>query len=179
MNDENTLNHSIVIHEKDLLPDDIQTAAMSPAHDAPATKALNAHATSMLPPPTDLPGTRRLEAPPDDAQKLPARIQFHVRETGALLETSARAPLTIGRRNTTMPVDIDLTEFNAIEMGISRNHVRIQPAGNMLMAVDLNSINGTTLNGVAMKANRAYELRDGDILKTGRLHLRVYFIYGK
>lgn len=175
MNEENTLNHSItLIEDRKITVLDESTSAMKPVDDDAAG------ATTILPPPQDLPGTRRLDDPSLENKKgLPVRIQFHVRESGAVLETAATASLTIGRRNSTMPVDIDLADYNAIEMGISRNHVRIQPAGNTLTVVDLNSVNGTTLNGEPLKPNRAYELRDGDILKPGRLHLKVYFIYGR
>src|SRR5690349_2557587 len=46
-----------------------------------------------------------------DKKGLPNRIQFLLRESGSILEKAARAPLIIGRRNSTLPVDIDLGEF--------------------------------------------------------------------
>ena len=113
-----------------------------------------------------------------DKKGLPNRIQFLLRESGSILEKAARAPLIIGRRNSTLPVDIDLGEFNAHEMGISRNHFRIEPApGGKLLVIDLKTVNGTQLNGEKMAAMRPYELHHGDEIKAGRLHLKVYFIY--
>jgi hypothetical protein len=122
--------------------------------------------------------TQRLDAVAFDKRGLPNRIQFLVRESGAILEKAARAPLIIGRYNSSLPVDIDLAEYNAHEMGISRNHFRIEPApGGKLMVIDLKTVNGTQLNGEKLDALRPYELRHGDELKAGRLHLKVYFIY--
>jgi hypothetical protein len=122
--------------------------------------------------------TQRLDAVTFDKRGLPNRIQFLVRESGAILEKAARAPLVIGRHNSSLPVDIDLAEYNAHEMGISRNHFRIEPApGGKLMVIDLKTVNGTQLNGERLDALRPYELRHGDELKAGRLHLKVYFIY--
>lgn len=175
-NDENTMNSSININGKNLFPDqgDVETSVMKPAE----VEETSATSTAVLPQINDKSGTGRLDnRPPDGKKGLPVRIQFHVRENGRVLETPVRPTLTIGRNNSTMPVDIDLADFNAIEMGISRNHVRVQPVNDEITVVDLNSVNGTTLNGVPMKPNRPYELRDGDILRPGRLHLKVYFIY--
>ncbi len=122
--------------------------------------------------------TRRLEPINFDKKGLPNRIQFLVRESGSILEKAARAPLVVGRHNSSLPVDIDLGEFNAHEMGISRNHFRIEPAPNgKLLVIDLKTVNGTSLNGERLAPLRPYELRHGDEIKAGRLHLKVYFIY--
>lgn len=122
--------------------------------------------------------TQRLTSVEFDKKGLPNRIQFLVRESGAIVEKAARAPLVIGRRNSSLPVDIDLGDYNAHEMGISRNHFRTEPApGGKLMVIDLKAVNGTYLNGERLDPLRSYELRHGDEVKAGRLHLKVYFIY--
>jgi hypothetical protein len=135
--------------------------------------------TISQPPPTPVKGaTQRLDGVTFDKKGLPNRIQFLVRESGAILEKAARAPLVIGRHNSSLPVDIDLAEYNAHEMGISRNHFRIEPApGGKLMVIDLKTVNGTHLNGQRLDGMRPYELRHGDEIKAGRIHLKVYFIY--
>ena len=129
-------------------------------------------------PPTQTEGaTQRLYSVEFDKKGLPNRIQFLVRESGAIVEKAARAPLIIGRRNSSLPVDIDLGDYNAHEMGISRNHFRIEPApGGKLLVIDLKTVNGTYLNGEKLSPMRSYELRHGDEIKAGRLHLKVYFI---
>jgi hypothetical protein len=122
--------------------------------------------------------TQRLKPMDFDKKSLPNRIQFLVRESGSILEKAARAPLVIGRRNSTLPVDIDLGEFNAHEMGISRNHFRIEPAPEgKLLVIDLKAVNGTRLNGEVLDPMRPYELHHGDEIRAGRIHLKVYFIY--
>ncbi|MEQ7052199.1 DUF6382 domain-containing protein [Paenibacillaceae sp. P-4] len=49
--------------------------------------------------------------------------------------------------------------------GVSRVHLEIKREENDWYAVDLNSKNGSVLNGEAMTANQPYVLRDGDVIK--------------
>jgi hypothetical protein len=129
--------------------------------------------------PTPISGaTQRLQSADFDRKSLPNRIQFLVRESGSILEKAARAPLIVGRHNSVMPVDIDLSDFNAHEMGISRTHFRVEPAPDgKLLVIDLKAANGTRLNGERLEPLRSYELRHGDEIQAGRIHLKVYFIY--
>lgn len=109
-------------------------------------------------------------------KRLPHRLQLLVVETGDVLEKPANSPLMIGRRGSAKRVDIDLTSYGAHEMGVSRHHVRIEPHGERIMVKDLDSVNGTRLNGDQLKPHYVYELHHGDILKLGRMHLKIYFI---
>ncbi|MFN8450610.1 MAG: FHA domain-containing protein [Anaerolineae bacterium] len=84
----------------------------------------------------------------------------------------------IGRsEGSTMKPDIDLSEHNAGEMGVSRLHVALQyNAKNSLLSVsDMKSANGTFINGQKLFPQEVRVLRDGDELRLGRLVLRVYF----
>lgn len=121
--------------------------------------------------------TRRVPTNTFTSEGLPARIQLVVRESGEVMECIPYSNLMIGRRNTAMPIDIDLGTADANEYGVSRNHARIEPVSNGLLVRDLESVNGSSLNGVRMHPMQAYELNHGDELKFGRVHLKVYFIY--
>lgn len=108
---------------------------------------------------------------------IPSRIQFLVRESGVIVEREVERILIIGRRNSALPVDIDLADYHGQDLGISRNHLKIEIINKRLTIRDLESVNGTLLNGIKMKPHQPYELKHGDELKPGRMHLKVYFIH--
>ncbi len=62
--------------------------------------------------------------------------------------------------------------------GISRRHVRISFRRNALHAEDLNSANGSSLNGVRLAPYRPVRLRHGDILRCGDAEFSVDIRYG-
>ena len=73
-----------------------------------------------------------------------------------------RAVVTIGR----LPEStISLNDTN-----VSRRHAEIRPVGSGYAAVDLNSTNGTKVNGLRIDGERM--LNDGDIVSVGSTHLR-------
>jgi hypothetical protein len=130
-------------------------------------------------PSAEAPATVQFSNMPTAPRGLPARLEFHVREGGRVLTTPLISPLIIGRRSSSLPVDIDLSEVKAQDMGVSRNHVKIEVVEGYLKVADMDTINGTTLNRSVMKANQLYPLHDGDELKLGRIHLKVVFVYNK
>lgn len=127
--------------------------------------------------PDRTPGTRKLDTDTYGKGKVPDRIQFLVRESGQVMEISTTGPIMIGRRNSTMPVDVDLADFKAQDMGVSRNHLLIESTGTRIYARDMNSVNGSRLNGERMKPLTNYDLSHGDELKLGLIHIKLYFIY--
>lgn len=58
-------------------------------------------------------------------------------------------------------------------LGISRRHALIRPTESKLYVVDLESTNGTYLNGRSIGVNMPYSLSDGDRLMLGRLEVIV------
>ncbi len=74
------------------------------------------------------------------------------------------------------PPDIDLTPYGAEELGVSRLHVSIRPDEDRLMVTDLESNNGTFLNGNRLKSEEKYYLKNGDQLQLGRLRLDIKVI---
>lgn len=110
-------------------------------------------------------------------QGLPQKIKLMVSEGMALFELPVQDPITIGRNSATSHVTVDLSPYNAAEMGISRTHLRIEAFGERLMAKDLETVNGSRLNGTPMTANYVYDLRHGDEIKLGRVKIRIFFVY--
>lgn len=87
-------------------------------------------------------------------------------------------PIILGRivEGDPKPPDVDLSQHNAESLGVSRQHVSLQPADDRLMVTDLNSNNGTFVNGNRLKAEEPYLLKNGDQLMMGRLRLDIRVI---
>ena len=70
---------------------------------------------------------------------------------------------------------IDLTPYGALEEGISRVHAKLNRDGETVTVTDMNSVNGTYLNGQRLPAHQARVVRDGDEVRFGRLIMNIYF----
>ena len=122
--------------------------------------------------------TKALEETLEDIpQGLPPKIRLMLSEGRAIYELATNAPIMLGRNSSAGEVTVDLSLFNAVELGISRKHIRIEAFGDRLMVKDLESVNGTWLNGELLKPIHVYELHHGDELKVGRLKVRIFFLY--
>ena len=71
---------------------------------------------------------------------------------------------------------IDLTPYNAEQLGVSRHHIALRPTASNLFVVDLGSTNGTRRNGRSIGLNTPYALADGDLLTLGNLELTVFIV---
>jgi hypothetical protein len=85
--------------------------------------------------------------------------------------------LRIGRFSPSSQVEVDLNEVGAAELGVSRTHalMNFDSSNKGVYITDLNSTNGTYVNGFKLPANARSRLRDGDELKLGHLKLTVRF----
>jgi two-component system NtrC family sensor kinase len=73
-------------------------------------------------------------------------------------------------------IGVDLGAFDARGHGVSRRHLKLWPTDTDLFAVDLDSTNGTILNGHRLEPNNPYTLVDGDVIKLGSLAFVVRFL---
>ena len=80
-----------------------------------------------------------------------------------------RKEILIGRLSPLSAPDIDLGD----DPTVSRRHLRIGLRGGELFAEDVNSLNGTLLEGQALMPFQAVVLREGQTLTLGRAVLRV------
>ncbi len=102
-------------------------------------------------------------------------LQVGQEETPIMVQI--RHDLILGRVTQTgdLTTYINLTPYGADEAGVSRRHARLLRDGNAVYLMDLNSTNGTRVNGEALAAGVEKRLRDGDELLLGRLKVYVYF----
>ncbi len=72
------------------------------------------------------------------------------------------------------PPTVDLTEYHAHLLGVSRKHAVIRFSHEGPVLEDLNSQNGTWLNEERLDPNKPYPLRHSDQIRLGQLILFVY-----
>ncbi len=75
--------------------------------------------------------------------------------------------------------EVDLAPFNAIDLGVSRQHARLTVHEDSLYITDLGSANATYLNGLRLTPHQPRILRDSDEIRLGRLKLQVTFVDAK
>lgn len=98
-----------------------------------------------------------------------------------LAENGTSFPLTsdkavIGRNSSTKNIvnDIDLTKFDTKKI-ISRRHAMIQRKNDQFLLYDLNSRNGTFVNGKRISSREPYVLQPGDVVEFGLGGVKLTF----
>jgi hypothetical protein len=91
------------------------------------------------------------------------------------IRVNVDAPLIIGRSvpGSDKQPDIDLGPYGGAEYGVSRQHLGLYVEDNALMLMDLNSGNGTQLNGKPMEPNKPCKLGKEDDLHLGHMLLEI------
>lgn len=69
----------------------------------------------------------------------------------------------------------DLTDYGAMTLGVSRRHIQIAYVDGAFTMTDLNSTNGTMLNGRFVAPAHSQRLRPFDQITLGQLRLTVFF----
>lgn len=106
----------------------------------------------------------------------PWRIIFHTAGPNPVtIGLDVREPLVLGRADPNLDEnpDLDLTIHGAIEHGISRHHAVLVPAPDGLFLIDLDSTNGTWVNGQYLNPEDRHSLKVGDRVELGLLILLV------
>jgi pSer/pThr/pTyr-binding forkhead associated (FHA) protein len=95
---------------------------------------------------------------------------------GGRVELPLSKEIILGRLDASRAVfpDIDLTNEQGIEMGVSRRHARIVRRGNLVFVEDLSSLNGTFLNATRLAPELPYPLKEGDQVQLGKLILTIH-----
>lgn len=116
-----------------------------------------------------------LEALISGAHELDIRVILLVLKSGDKLILSGQDDFTIGRTSEGQSIipDIDLSPYNAYQEGVSRIHASVKIHAGVVNIIDLNSINGTSINENKITPNIYYPLEEGDIITLGRMKLQV------
>jgi len=126
-------------------------------------------------PPTTPRPVQPAPAPAAPARTTLAGVQLIVPASGAVLALPASTQALVGRSD---PVsnyypDVDLSSHGALENGVGRRHMQVLVQNGQIVAEDLDSTNGTFVNGQKLAAKTPHPLNNGDELRLGRLVLRL------
>jgi pSer/pThr/pTyr-binding forkhead associated (FHA) protein len=70
---------------------------------------------------------------------------------------------------------IDLTSFGAADKGVSRIHAQLHMDDGKLFIADMDSTNGTFVDGIRLEPHYPVQLRQGSEVVLGKLHLQVMY----
>ena len=105
-----------------------------------------------------------------------AKLFLHLAGTDIVLPVPLHSrSVVVGRTTESGTVDIDLTRFDAVTLGVSRRHVRIDRQEDYLQVTDLESANGTFLNRERLAPGVSHRLRNRAVLQIGRMIWRIQF----
>lgn len=107
------------------------------------------------------------------AQQLTAALVITSPQPPATLSIPNRPELIVGRsdpQSNSYP-DIDLGPYGGLDLGVSRRHFRLTRNGDQFYVEDLNSVNGTLVNGQRIPPYTLQPLRPRDRITLGKMEL--------
>ena len=105
------------------------------------------------------------------------RFSLYIIESEQFLTEFNKTKLTIGRQTPGQVIkpDIDLSDYEAYEKGISRLHATIEFDEEQSKAhiIDMDSANGTWVNGNLIPSRSEVPIQNNDIIRLGKLKIQV------
>lgn len=102
---------------------------------------------------------------------------FEVIGSARILTIDIDQDVVIGRSDSTdnFSAGLDLTDYGAYQLGLSRKHARLRRSGQQLELEDLGSRNGTYINEQRLNAHVPYVVRNGDMVRFGNMRVNLRF----
>jgi pSer/pThr/pTyr-binding forkhead associated (FHA) protein len=102
---------------------------------------------------------------------------LRIAESGAAVSVEHRPRVVIGRSDSSSsnPIQIDLKPYEARALGVSRRHAMLFRMKNALYIADLESSNGTYVNGERLTPRQPRLLHSGDEVSFGKLRCYIEF----
>ncbi len=120
--------------------------------------------------------TRDISVGDVPAQRVVGWATLHILASGQLIPLAERSEFTLGRLSEGQPIvpDLDLGPYQAYSLGVSRIHALIKRnAKGQVQVMDLNSSNGTYLNGQRLPPNQPVVISHGDVVSLGKLKIQI------
>lgn len=105
----------------------------------------------------------------------PQKISIIIPHSRRRLNLETAVTIHVGRSTDEFTPELDLGLDDGVEYGVSREHANIQPTDEGFFIIDLNSTNGTILNGYRLPSEQAYPLKSGDEVRFGDLLVHLFF----
>jgi hypothetical protein len=109
------------------------------------------------------------EAPPEG-------LAFFIPNKPGAIAVRTDEEFILGRvaDETSEPI-LDLTDQDGFAFGVSRRHAMIRATGDRYVLIDLNSSNGTWIDGQLLVPTKPHHLPSGAVIQLGRLKLVVSY----
>lgn len=101
------------------------------------------------------------------------KIRLKVVTSGQEIVASGQSELLIGRSYKKQVADIDLGPYGGTKAGVSRRHCRLIYTDGRWFIEDLNSTNGTFLNGTKLEPHQLAALDNDDLIRCGQIELAL------
>ncbi len=101
------------------------------------------------------------------------RLMLKIADSRQVISVQLAERLVIGRSGSNRQPDIDVSSLADAQSGVSRWHAAFLYEDTNLSIEDLNSTNGTFINGYHIEPGKIYRLRNGDEIQLGRLRLII------
>jgi hypothetical protein len=137
--------------------------------------------TEPLPEEEDDAGTEQGKQATDVASDVSYRIELEIPKSERRIMLSADSGILLGRLDAAHGIfpEVDLTAEGGLEEGVSRRHARIfLDDDDRLSLEDLDSTNGTFLNGKRLEPYVSLRIHDEDTLRLGMLEIKVHIHAG-
>lgn len=130
-------------------------------------------ADQKAPPPVSSPPPAAAPPAPTSTSLASIRLQIPSQNTSVALPAQQEA--LVGRSDAVSGVypDVDLTLYGGLEQGVGRRHLRLSIQQGQLIIEDLDTTNGTFINGQRLKAGAPHSVKNGDEIRLGKLMLRI------
>jgi len=106
-----------------------------------------------------------------------ASFALYLVDEEIFLPSVSQIELTLGRKTQGQGItpEIDLSAYDAYKKGVSRLHATIDfnENGTHAQIVDLNSANGTRVNGNRIPPNSEVPIHNNDIITLGKLKIQI------
>lgn len=111
------------------------------------------------------------------AEDIPVGLYFTL-DDGTQLETISDKRIMLGRdKHKNDQIDLDFNPHDGKNRGVSRSHAQITITEKGVFIKDLDSTNGTFINGQQLYPMRKYAIEDGDEIILGHLVVKTTFIF--
>jgi DNA-binding response OmpR family regulator len=112
------------------------------------------------------------------SEAAPWAIEIRVDGMPESLKLRVDQPIIIGRKDnhSDFEPNVDLGPYGGESQGVSRRHLRLHTDADALYATDLQSHNGTFINGARLEPDKPVALRQDDDLRLGRMKVEVRVI---
>lgn len=103
-------------------------------------------------------------------------IGVYVPGAGKSFYVPVRRELFLGREmDAPLNTALDLSDLDAFNQGVSRQHAKLRRADFGFEIIDLASRNGTWLNGMQLVPKKPYPLANGSQVRLGRMQLFIVY----